>query len=29
MSQKTFGNAINEALSTAMDMDDTVFIAGE
>ena len=29
MSQKTFGNAINNALSTAMDMDDTVFIAGE
>ncbi len=29
MSQKTFGNAINDALSTAMDMDDTVFIAGE
>ena len=29
MSQKTFGNALNNALSTAMDMDDTVFIAGE
>jgi pyruvate/2-oxoglutarate/acetoin dehydrogenase E1 component len=29
MSEKTFGNALNDALSTAMDMDDTVFIAGE
>ncbi|WP_321419179.1 alpha-ketoacid dehydrogenase subunit beta [uncultured Desulfobacter sp.] len=29
MSQKTFGNAINDALSTAMEMDDKVFVAGE
>lgn len=29
MTQKTFGNAINDALSTAMEMDDKVFIAGE
>ena len=29
MSQKTFGNALNEALSIAMDTDDSVFVAGE
>ena len=29
MSEKTFGNAINDAMSTAMDIDDTVFVAGE
>jgi pyruvate/2-oxoglutarate/acetoin dehydrogenase E1 component len=29
MSEKTFGNALNEALATAMELDDAVFIAGE
>ena len=29
MSQKTFGNALNEALAIAMDMDENVFVAGE
>jgi pyruvate/2-oxoglutarate/acetoin dehydrogenase E1 component len=29
MSQKTFGQALNEALTIAMEIDETVFIAGE
>ena len=29
MSQKTFGSALNDALSIAMDLDEHVFIAGE
>jgi pyruvate dehydrogenase E1 component beta subunit len=29
MEKKTFGNALNDALITAMDMDENVFIAGE
>jgi len=29
MSQKTFGYALNEALTIAMELDDNVFIAGE
>jgi pyruvate dehydrogenase E1 component beta subunit len=29
MRPKTFGNALNDALSTALDLDENVFIAGE
>jgi pyruvate/2-oxoglutarate/acetoin dehydrogenase E1 component len=29
MDKKTFGNALNDALVTAMDLDENVFIAGE
>lgn len=29
MNQKTFGQALNEALTIAMEIDETVFIAGE
>lgn len=29
MSQKTFGQALNEALTIALEIDETVFIAGE
>jgi pyruvate dehydrogenase E1 component beta subunit len=29
MNQKTFGQALNEALAIALEIDDTVFVAGE